>query len=41
MKYTQTMVGNVILRANVNIFSEGRGNELVVGMILRQIEPPK
>jgi hypothetical protein len=35
------MMGNVILRANVNIFQEVRGNELVVGMILRQVEQSK
>jgi hypothetical protein len=32
---------NVILRANVNTFQELRGNELVVGMILRRVEPSK
>ncbi len=35
------MVGNVILCANVNIFHVVRGNELVVGMILLQVEPSK
>ncbi len=35
------MMGDVILRANVNSFQEVRGNELVVGMILRQVEPSK